>query len=108
MLIRTVRSLAYLLLIAQAQFVIPVFASSQNPAGQESSTQEKPLKLRTQEVVVDAVIIDKKNHLVSDLTAGDFEVFEDGVKQKISSFRFESSSAASLTTTAAKNTSVGV
>jgi VWFA-related protein len=43
--------------------------------------------------VVDAVVIDKKNHLVSDLTAEEFEVYEDGVKQKVASFRFESTAA---------------
>jgi VWFA-related protein len=36
--------------------------------------------------VVDVVVRDRHNHLVTDLTANDFEVYEDGVKQKIGSF----------------------
>src|SRR4029453_17622972 len=47
----------------------------------------------TSEVVVDAVVVDKRNRVVTDLTAADFEVYEDGVKQRIASFRFESTGA---------------
>src|SRR5262245_8293117 len=57
----------------------------------KQGAQEKPVKLRTDEVLVDAVVLDKKTRPVSDLTADDFEVYEDGVRQKITSFRFESS-----------------
>jgi hypothetical protein len=32
--------------------------------------------------------------MIKDLTLADFEVYEDGVKQELSSFRFVSSSAA--------------
>src|SRR3954465_5760346 len=37
-------------------------------------------------VVVDAIVTDKKGHPLTDLSAGDFKVYEDGVEQKISSF----------------------
>ncbi|MFY9574606.1 MAG: VWA domain-containing protein, partial [Blastocatellia bacterium] len=67
--------------------------SAQSGAGTQPSSQEKPIKLGTSEVVVDAVVIDKKNRLVSDLAAEEFEVFEDGVKQRVASFRFESTAA---------------
>src|SRR5262249_9141508 len=39
----------------------------------------------------------KKNHAVSDLTSDDFELFEDGIRQKITSFRFESNRSSSET-----------
>lgn len=58
--------------------------------GQEQS-QEKPvevLRVRTNEVRLDIVVKDKKGHTVKDLTPADFEVLEDGVSQRIQSFRF--------------------
>jgi len=78
------------LLITQP-LAFPNRTSAQATANQ--APQEKPIKLGTSEVVVDAVVVDKKNHLVSDLTAEEFEVYEDGVKQKVASFRFESTAA---------------
>jgi len=74
-------------------------AIGQNPTGQsnaaQSSTagqpqkQEPSVRLRTDEVVVDALVMDKKNRPVMNLTADDFEVFEDGVQQRIASFRVQ-------------------
>jgi VWFA-related protein len=58
--------------------------------GQEQ-TQQKPdevLRVRTNEVRLDVVVKDKKGHAVKDLTQADFEVLEDGVSQRIQSFRF--------------------
>src|SRR5690349_14769901 len=51
--------------------------------------QEKPepVKIRSTEVLVDAVVVDRKNRLVPDLTADDFEIYEGGVLQEVSSFR---------------------
>ena len=69
--------------------------------GQEQS-QEKPdvLRVRTNEVRLDIVVKDKKGHAVKDLTPADFEVLEDGVNQKIQSFRFVNREApADLSTT---------
>jgi len=56
---------------------------------QTAGRQEKPetVKIRSTEVVVDAVVVDRKNRLVTDLTSKDFEVYEDGVPQEVSSFR---------------------
>src|SRR5262249_3061483 len=58
--------------------------------GQEQS-QQKPdevLRVRTNEVRLDIVVKDKKGHAVKDLTPADFEVLEDGISQRIQSFRF--------------------
>ena len=89
------KAVALGLLIAQVNVFAAFQSSTQNPPEKQQANQDKPLKLRTEEVVVDAVVLDKKNHLITDLTADDFEVYEDGVKQQITSFRFESNGAAS-------------
>ena len=70
-------------------------ALAQTNANNQAPSQDKPLRLRADEVIVDAVVLDKKNHSASDLSADDFEIYEDGIKQKIHSFRFESNGAAS-------------
>ena len=58
--------------------------------GQEPSPQKPDdvLRVRTNEVRLDIVVKDKKGHAVTDLTPADFEVLEDGVSQRIQSFRF--------------------
>jgi VWFA-related protein len=81
--------------LALSLLVIQLMATAQTSADKPSNAQEKPLKLRADEVIVDAVVMDKKNRSISDLTKDDFEIYEDGVKQKITSFRFESAGAAS-------------
>jgi len=50
--------------------------------------QDEVIRVRSNEVRLDVVVKDKKGHPVRDLKATDFEVFEDGVPQKIQSFRF--------------------
>jgi len=90
MITRLTKLVSLGLLITQMLVGSPWGAAAQSGTGAQARAQEKPLKLRASEVVVDAVVIDKKNRLVSDLTAEDFEVYEDGVKQKVASFRFES------------------
>ena len=60
--------------------------------------QQRPGEQTTDKIVIsknevpfDVVVRDKKGRPVKDLTAAEFEVYEDGVKQEISSFRFVSS-----------------
>lgn len=55
----------------------------QSPTGQH----EQALKIGTSEVQLDLVVKDKRGRMLRDLKANDFEVFEDGVKQQIESFR---------------------
>src|ERR1700733_8694259 len=55
-------------------------------AAQESST---PLiRSTTQEVLLDVVVRDKKEHLIRNLKPEDIRVLEDGVPQKLKGFRF--------------------
>ena len=49
--------------------------------------RSETIKIQSTEVFVDAVVVDRKNRLVTGLTANDFEVYEDGVLQDVASFR---------------------
>src|SRR4030095_2276145 len=57
-------------------------------ASQKPVQDESPIRIRTNEVALDIVVRDKKGRPVRDLTEADFEVYEDGVRQQIGSFRF--------------------
>jgi len=56
--------------------------------GQTPQNQDDVIRVRSNEVRLDVVVKDKKGRPVKDLNANDFEVLEDGVSQKIASFRF--------------------
>jgi VWFA-related protein len=56
--------------------------------GQTPQNQDDVIRVRTNEVTLDIVVKDKKGRPVKDLTAADFEILEDGVRQKLNSFRF--------------------
>jgi VWFA-related protein len=75
----------------------PVIILAQNPAPQQQPQQQDDdvIRTRTAEVKLDVVVKDKKGRPIKDLKAGDFEVFEDGVKQKVESFRFLATEAGS-------------
>ncbi len=103
MIRKPARLVALALFITQLVASIPLSASAQTAPDKQPASQEKPLKLRADEVIVDAVVLDKKSHAVSDFTAGDFELYEDGVRQKITSFRFESLASASQTLSSGAN-----
>src|ERR1044072_148599 len=79
------RILACLLILAvTAASALP--RAWQDPA-QDPGQDEETVVVGTTEGLVDAVVKDKKGAVVKDLQASDFEVFEDGVKQEIRSFR---------------------
>jgi VWFA-related protein len=50
--------------------------------------QDDVIRVRSNEVRLDVVVKDKKGRPIKDLKATDFEVLEDGVPQKVESFRF--------------------
>jgi VWFA-related protein len=72
---------AFLNIIALG-FSLPLNGFSQVP-----QKEQKVAVVSTAEVQLDVVVKDKKGHPIKDLKAGDFEVYEDGVKQQVSSFR---------------------
>jgi VWFA-related protein len=60
--------------------------------GQEPSREDNGVfvfKKQVEEVVLHATVIDEKHRLVTGLTRNDFQVFEDGSPQQITSFRRE-------------------
>src|SRR5262249_44146603 len=57
---------------------------------QNKQEREDNVVLRVNEVVLDVVVRDKKGHAIKDLKSSDFEVYEDGLRQDISSFRLVS------------------
>jgi VWFA-related protein len=67
-------------------------APAAQPAAQASSPNQFPSG--TGVVALDIVVRDKKGKLVTDLTANDVTVLEDGAPQKIDSFRFVGAPAA--------------
>ena len=69
----------------------PVLTCAQTPASQD---QDDVIRVRSNEVRLDVVVKDKKGRPIRDLKATDFEVQEDGVQQKVESFRFVSREAA--------------
>lgn len=56
-----------------------------SPQSKDASSQ-RVIRTQASEVLVDVVVTDHKNRLVSDLTPDDFTVYEDGVAQHIDSF----------------------
>lgn len=65
----------------------PPAQEGQAPA--EKSGDVFVFRKEVDEVTLHATVVDDKNHLITDLTRGDFTVFEDGQQQKITSFRRE-------------------
>jgi VWFA-related protein len=59
----------------------------------QTTTQPAPsplstLGVKTSEVLLDVLVHDKKGRIIRDLRSEEIEVFEDGVKQPVNSFRF--------------------
>ncbi|HEV7501635.1 MAG TPA: VWA domain-containing protein [Vicinamibacteria bacterium] len=72
--------------------VLAAAASSGVPLVGQTPTPPPPrdrpvFGVQTSAVLVDVVVRDKKGRLVRDLTANDFEVYEDGARQTVHSFR---------------------
>jgi VWFA-related protein len=77
--------------VVSAGAVSTTIVTTQGQA-QRLSNQQKPDKItvNTGEVRLDVVVRDKSGHLRKDLTAADFEIYEDGVRQEISSLQLTS------------------
>lgn len=63
-------------------------ALAQTPPAQDPQGDEEVVRVESQEVNLDVVVKDKRGRPVKDLKATDFEVYEDGVRQQVQSFRF--------------------
>ena len=65
-------------------------AHAQQPAAATNS-DIRVIHVETREVLVDAVVTDKKGNYIRDLAQKEFKVWEDGKEQAVSSFSFEES-----------------
>jgi VWFA-related protein len=75
-------------------------------AGQQEKSET--IKIRSTEVFVDAVVFDRKNRLIPDLAQQDFDVYEDGVLQEVTSFHVVRSAAKQSALDASKRKSKAV
>ncbi len=83
-----------LLLALTTTSAFPALAQSQEPQDKDYER----VVVGTSEILLDAVVKDKKGHVVKDLKPADFEVYEDGVKQEVRSFRLITREPGTLTT----------
>ncbi|HEX7771463.1 MAG TPA: VWA domain-containing protein, partial [Pyrinomonadaceae bacterium] len=65
------------------------------------------VRVRSNEVRLDVVVTDKRGRQIKDLKVTDFEVLEDGVPQKVESFRFVTRESAPATSETKNNPSTG-
>ncbi len=64
--------------------VVSIALAAQEP---KPARQDEKISIRTAEVVLDAIVKDKKGRPVKDLNVNEIQIFEDGVRQKIESFQ---------------------
>jgi VWFA-related protein len=63
-----------------------LLAGSAGPLETDGEQEPATFPTGVEQVTVDVVVVDKKGQPITDLTRGDVEVFEDGVRQTIASF----------------------
>ena len=89
-----------------ALFSVPGFAQDVKPtATPPPENQEEIIRISSDLVLIDALVLDKDGKQVTDLQPEDFEVWQDGNLQKITNFSYVSSENAA--TSATKNPSDG-
>jgi len=76
------------LLIVLLLVLSPVASWAQTPVQHPKPGGEEVVKITTSLIQVDATVLDKKGQPVKGLTAGDFEIYENGKKQPITNFSF--------------------
>jgi VWFA-related protein len=78
------RAKKVLVIVAMLSSLLSTLGQTPQRTGQQ---EDQRVRIGTAEVVLDVVVRDKKGRVIRDLTAADFEVYEDSVLQKIESFR---------------------
>jgi VWFA-related protein len=66
---------------------VALVAPAQPQDQSKPARQDERVSVGTVEVLLDVVVKDKRGRPVTDLSSADFEVFEDGAKQPVESFR---------------------
>lgn len=74
-----------ILLASALTLAAPALSLGQTQSG--TNRQDDTIVVGTSEVVLDVVVRDKRGRPVRNLVASDFEVYEDGVRQQVKSFR---------------------
>ena len=80
------------LCLAAAALISGSVTCAQQPESQES--QGAGIKAKTEEVLLDVVVRDKKGHAVNSLKPEDFQIFDNGEPKSINSFRLVQGSEA--------------
>jgi VWFA-related protein len=91
-----------LLLICACVAGLYVAGRAQNPPAADTQDSQKVV-VGSAEVLFDVVVRDKRGRAVTDLSAADFEVYEDGVRQQLNSFRLVAREPAGKAAVAASN-----
>jgi len=74
-------------LLATSNYPLPAQTPAQKASPTTGQQDDSRIRIGTSEVSLDVVVRDKKGHPVRDLSRSDFEVYEDGARQNIESFR---------------------
>lgn len=77
----------FLLHVLAFNLTLGQFVYGQQPNPSSQSSQDERVVVSSNEVVLDAVVKDKKGRPIRDLSTSDFEIYEDGVRQQIKSMR---------------------
>jgi VWFA-related protein len=85
------RAIILFLIIFLASTYAPVFSQAQQ-------NNDDKITLSASEVLLDVVVRDKKGRIVKDLKPTDFEIYEDNVRQEVTSFRLVSRERAAVET----------
>jgi VWFA-related protein len=72
-------------LLLSALVCAPLPAQGQTPPA--TAQQDEVVRVSANEIMLDAVVRDKKGRIIKDLKPSDFEIYEDGVRQQVTSFR---------------------
>ncbi|HYX43019.1 MAG TPA: VWA domain-containing protein, partial [Pyrinomonadaceae bacterium] len=74
-----------LALVLACSFIIPAAGQQATPP---VNPQDEVVRITTNLVQVDAVVTDRAGHQITNLSPEDFEVYEDGRRQKITNFSY--------------------
>ncbi|MCP9493930.1 MAG: VWA domain-containing protein [Pyrinomonadaceae bacterium MAG19_C2-C3] len=90
-------------------FLTTAFAQQTVPQNRDDTGDDSVVEITTNLVQIDAVVTDKNGDPVTDLTAADFEIYEDDKPQPITNFSFVSlASAAPVNSATATNSTAKI
>ena len=77
----------FLTLIFSLNFTLTIFSQTPQPTATPHK-EDDIVKISTNLIQIDVTVTDKNDKIITDLTADDFEIFENGKKQDITNFSF--------------------